>query len=672
MLKKSLVFLALLCVLLRPADAVSQAEAGVYRSEAPRETLEVAMGLNLLLTDQVRINGKRVGYFLIDTGSNRTVLSPAVAKELGLEPLGGFEIQGESRGQAHRLDALSLGPIVLEGHVVGSIDLAHIQVFAQPLAGILGADVLGQVPITIDFRGQSLTFHDPKRFAPPKDAWAGEMVAVNYFREEGKPATESPAFSPAVRGEINGQQVLLMLDSGKNRGLTISPSLAQDQKDRLGEAPSTTFDTISFDTGSVQFLRFDIEQMALLGKTYGVFHSAIAQLKATRQVERDFDAIVGNQLLRDVRLTLDFKNLRIWAQPASIDRARLGQLAKQGTLDQPNIAGVSPLFDAVRFDDVALTEALLEAGADPAYRDQKGNTTLIAAVHGESGDCLERLLAHKDCPGVNVRADNGATPLMLAANLGHVKHGQLLIEHGADVRFKSQRSETLMHAAAHSGDRAVVGWVLEQLPADWVDQPLSNGVTPLMIAADKGHAQAMRLLIEAGAKPTARATVQEAMGSQAVIHFAATKGHVDAMKLLLEQGVSQDEASDTGLTPLMLSAALGEPGPIKLLLDHAARIDVVDKHQMMALHYAVKYGRTQAAAMLIDRGASVSAEGDKGVRPLDLAALNGDEDTARLLVKAGADPAAAGRHGKSARELATSRGHDRLAQLLGQWSEPAP
>ena len=734
MMRKTLVFAWLFVVLLRPTMALSQAEVRVYRSDEPSETLDVATGLNLLLTDAVRINGKRVGYFLIDTGSNRTILAPGVVEALGLEMAGGFEINGEARGEVYTVDQFRLGPLVLDRHMVGSVSLDHMQVFAEPLVGILGCDVLGQVPVTLDYRAASLTFHDPERFKPPAGAWAGEMVAVNLFREGGKPATRSPAFCPAVSGEINGQAVLMLLDTGKNNGLVIAPGLARDQKEHLGSPPSELLAPINFETESLGVVRFTVDRLALLGTALQGVFGARAQLVATRE-DPGFDVVVGGSLLRDHRLTLDFGNRKVWSQPTQVDTRRLDRLAEQGKLDQPNLGGVAPLFDALRFDDEALVEALLKAGASRAVKDRAGNTALMAAVYGESGRGLRLMLADPDCPQVNERSNSGATALMLAAALDYLEHGRLLIEHGAsvdkvaldswgamhhaanmgglafvrlllehgadadlsyqggptpiliagargalpivellaekgaDLQYVAKSGETLMHAAAYSGEAELLQWAFANLPAALIDRPMANGVTPMMMAADRGHAQAMAELIEAGAKPDARAVVTAGFGSESAIHMAAAKGHAEAITVLLKHGVSPDEPTGAGVTPLMMASALGESAAVKVLLDHAARVDRVDRYQMTALHYAAKYGRTQAVAMLIGAGSAVSAEGDKGMRPLDLAALRGDEDTARLLVKAGADPDALGSHGRSARQLARTNGHDRLAELLGVWAE---
>lgn len=712
---------------------VIQAE---YNADQPEQVVQLQSGLNLLLTDEVRINGERIGYFLIDTGSNKTVVSPAVAESLGLAIQGGLEINGQPRGATHATSRVSVGPLTVRHLPIGSIDLKHMQVFAKPVVGILGSDVLSQLPFTIDFRAQTLTLHDPVRFEPPVDGWSSKIVSVNRFREAGKVDPDRSAGSPAIAGRINGKQALLMLDTGKNGMLRVSEKMAKQQPEQIGRLVIDLNKPINFDGDDQgQARHFEIDQLQLFGQTSENVAGGRTRLDQAEAGIKDFDAIVGTMLLRDYRLTFDMKAKRLWVDQVSVDSAVAVKKKENGGVDRPSIAGVAPLIDAVRFDDAALLKALIADGASVTVTDALGNNALHAAMYRQRTTCLEILLKHAQCPSPNQRSNASVTPMMLAARLnqhthadlliqhgaavdllsltgwgamhyaadaghlglvelliqhrakvdlafqdgpspillavskGHLEVAQRLAKHGADLQFRAQTGETLMHAAAFSGDEAVLEWGIDSLPVDRIDRPMRNGVTPLMMAADRGHAELVARLIEAGADLKARAVKNREFGSESVIHFAAVNGHTAVLKALLERGVMVDEPSGAKLTPLILAAAGGHTRSLVFLLDKGARINAVDVHQMSALHYAAKYSRTPTVAALIAAGAELSADGHQGMRPLDLAVLIGDEDTARLLVNAGVDPRRTGRHGRSSIGLAKARGHTRLAELLAQWAD---
>ena len=62
---------------------------------------------------------------------------------------------------------------------------------------------------------------------------------------------------------------------------------------------------------------------------------------------------------------------------------------------------------------------------------------------------------------VNVRADNGGTPLGWAALLGQYEVAELLIQKGAGVNFKGGDGGTALHAAAFLGRLEVVKLLIE-------------------------------------------------------------------------------------------------------------------------------------------------------------------------------------------------------------------
>ena len=173
--------------------------------------------------------------------------------------------------------------------------------------------------------------------------------------------------------------------------------------------------------------------------------------------------------------------------------------------------------------------ALLDAGADVNTKvtgkrsKVRGFTALHLAAANGNDDIVAILLEGE--AAIDAPVSDGAmgpiklTPLMLAANKGHAAVVRTLIRAGADVNAKitgkwskvpvsmlrdlsKVRGFTALHFAAAKGNDDIVAILLEGEAA--ID-PVSDGAmgsskaTPLMLAANKGHAAVVRTLISAGA-----------------------------------------------------------------------------------------------------------------------------------------------------------------------------
>lgn len=152
-------------------------------------------------------------------------------------------------------------------------------------------------------------------------------------------------------------------------------------------------------------------------------------------------------------------------------------------------------FSAVKRDDGAAVRTLLRRGFDPDTLDPKGLSGLYLALR-EPSPTVAAVLIEWPKANVEIRTRDDESPLMMAALKGHLDLARKLIGRGADV---NKTGWTALHYAATGGHLAIIDLLLEHHA--YIDAESPNGTTPLMMAAQYGSIEAVKLLLEAGADP---------------------------------------------------------------------------------------------------------------------------------------------------------------------------
>ena len=187
----------------------------------------------------------------------------------------------------------------------------------------------------------------------------------------------------------------------------------------------------------------------------------------------------------------------IWARTsngwARLCLASLVWLAAcQGSLNQA-------LLEAVNEADGEEVRDLVEDGADPNFRDDKGSTVLMLAVVSGTEEGMRVLLEGGADP--NLTVENGSTAVHMAAATGQTALLRILLEHGGDPNVEAEASTTpLMMASLWS--RADTVTALAEAGAD-LDARNDEDRTALMIAVTEKRPEIVRALLDAGASPTA-------------------------------------------------------------------------------------------------------------------------------------------------------------------------
>ena len=358
------------------------------------------------------------------------------------------------------------------------------------------------------------------------------------------------------------------------------------------------------------------------------------------------------------------------------DVAALNKLAHASPrLVNQRLLGVTPLDQAVFWQNVVAAKWLLQHGADVNAKNDRGETPLIHALaetEEDGGDrgLISLLITHH--AQVNIPDQSGQTPLAIAANMFFLDKKTsdllfgLLLTHGANVNATDSNGGNVLmsltasgtysfyrnaaqflrdHGASYrsgfldaiaQGDVAAVKAMLAKRPtlATTTDD---FGNSAVVIAAFWDQKPLLSALLSHGASLNAKGL----QGSTVLIK-ALENGDGAMAAFLLSKGANANVSTDYGVTPLTLAIQQSVNDKqglrlVSLLLAHGANPRFAAKgSQQNALGAAVFDDAVGAVEMLLQKGVNINDGGNPDETPLHEAVRNRSHQISRLLRQHGA------------------------------------
>ncbi|OMP05564.1 hypothetical protein COLO4_08759 [Corchorus olitorius] len=331
--------------------------------------------------------------------------------------------------------------------------------------------------------------------------------------------------------------------------------------------------------------------------------------------------------------------------------AILRMLLRHLNLETPHY-GRTLLHHAILCGNAGAVKVLLDCGADVECPVKTMKTEFrpihMAARLGLSAAI--QCLIDSGCD-INSRTDSGDTALMVCAKYKHEECLKVLTGAGADFGLLNVSCQSASSIA--KSNRWSLGFqqtVLDVIKVGKIPESSNVSVfSPLMFVAQAGDVEALKALIGRGEVDL---DYQDDNGFSAVM-IAALKGHVEAFRLLVYAGADVKLSNKSGETAITLS----ELNPSrdlfeKVMLEFALEKGNRNAGGFYALHCAARHGDLDAARLLTSRGYDVNVPDGDGYTPLMLAAKEGHGSMCELLISHGANCDLKNAKGETALSLA--------------------
>ncbi len=261
---------------------------------------------------------------------------------------------------------------------------------------------------------------------------------------------------------------------------------------------------------------------------------------------------------------------------------------------------------------------------------------------------------------------------ILARSRFDLERGMLLLKiydakYGASSKRASTKEQidiSLLHAAAF-GDVATVSQLIQKGAS--INACDDDNRTPIMISAIFGHANIVKMLIDANAD----INEVDAKGGTALSY--AVQSDVNIAALLIDAGATINIVDAEGYTPLMLAISdlSDNLDIINTLVKAGADVNIMRKGGTTALMDAARAGREDAIKILLEAGAKTDVINDKGWSALMSAAWGWNVPVMELLIAAGAKINNKNRRGETAltRAITSKRipSSSRYPEIAVQW-----
>lgn len=299
--------------------ALLAAAPGSRASEPPPEAVLAELPFlpgepNRVVVDLAREGSEKPFPLFLDTGASWSVLTPGMARELGVKVR-------RLKSDPYRRET-RLGRDLQFWIDDRSSDTASKTGWEY---GLLGGQFLAEYVVEIDFPARRVRFLDPERWEVPESV-AGEDETVLPLRLVSN--------CPNVEVAVDGRPVLVTVDTGAPSTAIFSAKAFK--KAGVAWTPLAPFE-VGTTVGPMKLELTEVGELRLGGFSLGPSYPVFVSPRGWYNVGIESESVIGYELLSAFVLRIDYPHRRLWLRRSGEPRATVfgmdyGELRRSGVL----------------------------------------------------------------------------------------------------------------------------------------------------------------------------------------------------------------------------------------------------------------------------------------------------------------------------------------------------
>ncbi|XP_071153125.1 uncharacterized protein [Mytilus edulis] len=256
---------------------------------------------------------------------------------------------------------------------------------------------------------------------------------------------------------------------------------------------------------------------------------------------------------------------------------------------------------------------------------------------------------------------NNSTPLIQSCNIGDIDLVEWCLSHcNSNVNHCRNDGVSPLLVACQKGHTEVVHMLINNKAE--INKCMDDGASPLCFACQEGHTEVVQMLINN------MADINKCRHNDGVspLIFACHKGHTEVVQMLINNKVDFNKCDNKGISPLFIASQEGHTEVVHMLINQKADINkCTDTDGVSPLFIACENGHTEVVHMLINNKADINKCTDNdGISPLLVACKNEHTEVVQMLINNKADINKCVDSGASPLFFACQEGHTEVVHML--------